>query len=54
MSEILIIEILNVCDLDIGNDINRNKECEKSSFWDVNELNFRYFEFVLVDMWLRI
>lgn len=54
MSETMITEILNLCDLDTGNDINRNKECEKSSLWDVNELNFRHSEFVLADMWLKI
>ena len=50
--EEVITEIVNLCGLDIGNNIKRNTEHEQ--ILERNELNFGHSEFVLAHMWLRI
>lgn len=50
MCETIITEIVNLCDSDTGNDINRNKEHEKTRLWGENKLNFGHFEFLLANI----
>ena len=51
MSE-TIGEIVNLCDVDTGSDINRNKDMRRVGFG--KKMNFGHFEYVLAEVWLRI